>query len=107
VVSDAGRLLGTISERDVLHCLPPAASPGAAAIAYARFLGLRAVDVMAEIGLTVCEDDPLDLALDVLAGDEVPSLAVVDGAGRPVGIVTAVAAARAACDPPALRSAVS
>ena len=49
VVSSSGRLVGTISERDILRCLPPARSPGAAALAYARFLQLRAVDVMADV----------------------------------------------------------
>jgi len=49
VVSSSGRLVGTISERDILLCLPPAGSPGAAALAYARFLQLRAVDVMADV----------------------------------------------------------
>jgi hypothetical protein len=42
-------MVGTISERDILRCLPPASSPGAAAQSYARFLQLRAADVMADM----------------------------------------------------------
>ena len=102
VVTSTGRLVGTVSERDLLQCLPPASSPGAAAVAYARFLELRAVDVMAEAGLTVCEEDPLELALDLLAVDRVPSLAVVDGAGCLCGVVTASSVAQSICAPEAL-----
>jgi CBS-domain-containing membrane protein len=51
VLSSSGQLVGTISERDILRCLPPASSPGAAAQAYARFLQLRAADVMDDVGL--------------------------------------------------------
>lgn len=48
VVSSSGQIVGTISERDILRCLPPAGTPGAAGQAYARFLQLRAADVMAD-----------------------------------------------------------
>jgi CBS domain-containing protein len=60
------------------------------------------VDVMAEAGLTVCADDPLDLALDLLAIDRVPSLAVVDGAGCLCGMVTAASVAQSICAPEAM-----
>ncbi len=59
VVTSCGSLLGTISERDILRCLPPSGSPASAAQAYARFLQLRAVDVMSELEP---EPDPGDLA---------------------------------------------
>lgn len=49
VVSSYGRLVGTISERDILRCLPSSGTPGASAQAYARFLQLRALDVMADV----------------------------------------------------------
>jgi CBS-domain-containing membrane protein len=49
VLSARGQMVGTISERDILRCLPPASSPGAAAQSYARFLQLRAADVMADM----------------------------------------------------------
>jgi len=51
VVSSYGRLVGTISERDILRCLPPSGTPGACGQAYARFLQLRALDLMAEVNL--------------------------------------------------------
>ncbi len=51
VVSSSGRLVGSISERDILRCLPPAGSPSATGQAYARFLQLRAADVMADVSL--------------------------------------------------------
>lgn len=57
VVSSYGRLVGTISERDILRCLPPAGTPGSSAQAYARFLQLRAVDVMADVKGNDDEDD--------------------------------------------------
>ena len=49
VLSSTGQMVGTISERDILRCLPPGSSPGAAAQSYARFLQLRAADVMADM----------------------------------------------------------
>jgi predicted transcriptional regulator len=49
VISSCGQLVGTISERDILRCLPSAGTVGAAAQAYARFLQLRAADVMDDV----------------------------------------------------------
>ena len=49
VVSAYGRLVGTISERDILRCLPTSGTQAASAQAYARFLQLRALDVMADV----------------------------------------------------------
>ena len=46
VLSSTGQMVGTISERDILRCLPPGSSPGAS---YARFPQLRAADVMADM----------------------------------------------------------
>lgn len=57
VISSYGRLVGTISERDLLRCLPPSGTPGASAQAYARFLQLRALDVMAEVRLRGDDED--------------------------------------------------
>jgi hypothetical protein len=57
VVSSHGRLVGTISERDILRCLPPSGTPGASAQAYARFLQLRALDVMADVKLGANDGD--------------------------------------------------
>jgi predicted transcriptional regulator len=57
VVSTHGRLVGTISERDILRCLPPSGTPGASAQAYARFLQLRALDVMADVGRDGDDED--------------------------------------------------
>jgi CBS-domain-containing membrane protein len=94
VVSASGRLIGTVSERDLLLCLPPAGSREAAAADYARFLGLRAADVMTEAGLTVGDDDDLAVALDLLRDDAARALAVVDGEGRPRGLVTVASIGR-------------
>jgi len=80
VVTSTGRLVGTVSERDILQCLPPTCTPGAAALAYARFLELRAVDVMAEAGLTVCEEGCL------------------------CGVITASSVAQSICAPEAVAS---
>jgi CBS domain-containing protein len=98
VVAASGRLLGTVSERDLLQCLPPAHPPEEAALAYVHFLGLRAVDVMAEAGPTVCADDPLEVALDLLAADRAAPVAVVDGVGRLCGLVDAASVAQTLCD---------
>ena len=85
VVDRAGRLLGTVSGRDLLHSMPPpAVAPGG----QARFFARRVGDVMVEALLSVDEDDPPELALALMASERLLALAVVDGGGRPVGILS-------------------
>jgi len=93
VVDRSGRLVGMVSERDLLRWLP---APGEdAAAAHARAAGRRLADLVTPAALTLAEDDPVDLAADLMAGERLTALPVVDEEGRPVGIVSLVDVASA------------
>jgi acetoin utilization protein AcuB len=88
VVDRAGRLLGTVSGRDLLQSMPPPGSDPLQLEAQARFAGRRVGEVMLEALLTVDEEDPPELALALMASERLVALAVVDGTGRPVGVLS-------------------
>lgn len=88
VVDRAGRLLGTVSGRDLLHSMPPPAGDAGGSGGQARFFARRVGEVMVEALLTVDEDDPPELALALMASERLLALAVVDGGSRPVGILS-------------------
>jgi len=95
VVDRSGRLVGMVSERDLLRWLPPPGEDAGPVAAHARAAGRRLADLVAPAALTVAEDDPVDLAADLMAGERLTALPVVDEEGRPVGIVSLVDVARA------------
>jgi CBS domain-containing protein len=68
--------------------MPPPAGDAGAPGGQARFFARRVGDVMVEALLTVDEDDPPELALALMASERLLALAVVDGGGRPVGILS-------------------
>jgi acetoin utilization protein AcuB len=88
VVDRAGRLLGTVSGRDLLQSMPPPGADPSLLAAQARFATRRVGDVMVEALLTVDEDDSPELALALMASERLVALAVVDGSGRPVGVLS-------------------
>jgi acetoin utilization protein AcuB len=88
VVDRAGRLLGTVSGRDLLQSMPPPGVDPLLLEAQARFATRRVGEVMVEAVLTVDEEDSPELALALMASERRVALAVVDGGGRPVGVLT-------------------
>lgn len=95
VVDASGRLAGIISDRDLLAAMPPPGSTPALLAASAAFARRPVSDVMAQAVLAVHEDDPLEVAIDLLIANRVSALAVVDLGDRLCGIVTLVDVAQA------------
>lgn len=88
VVTAAGRLVGVVSEADLLHDVLPR-DPRPHLIPHERTqTPARSVqDVMTTLSLTVAPDSDLAEAADLMTGTAVKSLPVVD-AGRVVGVVS-------------------
>jgi len=87
VVDKGGRLVGIVSDRDLLHASPsPATSLSVWEITY--LLGkVRLKDVMTSKVITVTGDTPLEDAARIMADNKIGGLPVVDD-GALVGIIT-------------------
>jgi acetoin utilization protein AcuB len=99
VVDRTGRLVGMLSEHDLLRYMPPPATDPLTMAAFARFARRRVADLMVEAVLTATEDDLLEDAAEIMVGEHVPALAVVDDDGRPVGVLTLAEVAGALASP--------
>ncbi|WP_242394238.1 CBS domain-containing protein [Anaeromyxobacter oryzisoli] len=95
VVEASGRLAGIVSDRDLLAAMPPPGATPALLAASAAFARRPLREVMAQAVLAVREDDPLEVAIDLLIANRVSALAVVDPGDRLCGIVTLVDVAQA------------
>jgi acetoin utilization protein AcuB len=82
VTDDAGRLVGVISDRDVLRCFGPEKHPKLEILA-----GIRADDIMSTELVTVCPDSPLEHAVNMMLDFGISCLPVVSKE-RLVGILT-------------------
>ena len=75
VVDDRGRLVGVLSDRDVLRAIA-AKKP------------LRVADVMTRDLVTALDEAPADLAAELMLDQNISSVLVVDDANTLVGMVT-------------------
>jgi acetoin utilization protein AcuB len=82
VTTDRGKLVGIISDRDVVRCFGPTAYPDEELLA-----GIRAEQIMSRDVITIPSDLTLAGALDVMYDHGVSCLPIVDGQ-RLTGIVT-------------------
>ena len=78
VVADDGELLGIVSHTDLYKCRPTDPDSGVATVA----------DLMTDRPVSVRADDPLELAVALLAGGVFHAVPVVDSAGYLVGLLT-------------------
>jgi acetoin utilization protein AcuB len=90
VVDARGRVVGILSDRDLLQAMPPPGGAPELLAASAAFSRRPVTAVMAEAVLTVSEDDAVEVAVDVMIANRVSALAVVDAEERLAGIVTLV-----------------
>lgn len=78
-VIETGRLVGILSERDIVRAL----ARSAAALGTARVRGLMTAEVF-----VAREGDPLDGVLDLMSSKRIRHLPVLDREGGVIGIVT-------------------
>jgi acetoin utilization protein AcuB len=82
VTTDGGKLVGIISDRDVVRCFGPTAYPDEELLS-----GIRAEQIMSRDVISISSELSLAAALDVMHEHGVSCLPIVDGE-RLAGIVT-------------------
>jgi CBS domain-containing protein len=88
-VVDHGRVVGVVTRRDLLvPTLLDNPADAHAPSSRARLSGLRVHDLMSTEPVSVEPDCPLVQAVRRMVGHGVNRLPVVDGAGRPIGVLT-------------------
>ncbi len=86
VVDPAGRLVGVISQTDVLYL----AMPSVQALIRHRDSGVRVGEVMSTPPVTIDSTATLRDAASLMHGDRLHRLVVVDSHGRPIGVISAM-----------------
>lgn len=88
LVVESGRLMGVISDRDLLRIISPYVDSPAERPRDAQTLQRRAHQIMTRRPLTLAPDDPLAAALPPLLEQQVSALPVVDEQHRVLGILS-------------------
>lgn len=86
VVDPAGRLVGVISQTDVLYL----AMPSVQALIRHRDSGVRVGEVMSTPPVTIDSTATLRDAASLMHSDRLHRLVVVDSHGRPIGVISAM-----------------
>ncbi|MHB8873311.1 MAG: CBS domain-containing protein [Myxococcaceae bacterium] len=93
-VVDGERLVGMLSDRDIMKHMPPPSLQPADLPAHARFAHMKVSEIMAQPALSVLETDSLDVAVELMLVNQISAVVVTDANERLVGIVTLVDVAR-------------
>lgn len=102
VVEEQGRVVGIVSDRDVLAALSPvAAHPDVARESDLATLNKRVHQIMSHGVISAQPDMPIRDAVKLLLAHRISSLPVIDGSGRCLGIVTTTDIMIWALNPPA------
>jgi acetoin utilization protein AcuB len=94
-IVERGRLVGVLSDRDVLKHMPPPSTEKTALAAHGKFAALAVREIMTTPGLTVGVNDPLDVAIEMMILNQVGALVVTDAARSVRGVVTLIDVAKA------------
>jgi CBS domain-containing protein len=86
VVDDAGRLVGVVSQTDLLYL----ALPSVRALIRHRESGIRIGEVMSVPAVTVDVDSTLAEAARIMDRNHLHRLVVVDAGGRPAGVLSSM-----------------
>ena len=88
VVDQEGKLIGIVSERDLLHASPsPATSLSVWEVNYLLWK-LKVADIMTHHVITISQDAPIEDAANLMVTRKIGGLPVVDSACRVVGVIT-------------------
>ena len=88
VVDQEGKLIGIVSERDLLHASPsPATSLSVWEVNYLLWK-LKVADIMTHHVITIDQDAPIEDAANLMVTRKIGGLPVVDHAGKVVGVIT-------------------
>ncbi|MFN3979123.1 MAG: CBS domain-containing protein [Caldilinea sp.] len=88
VVDEAGKVVGIVSERDLLHASPsPATSLSVWEVNYLLWK-LKVSDIMTHNVLTINQNMPIEDAASLMVNHKIGGLPVVDDAGVIVGVIT-------------------
>jgi acetoin utilization protein AcuB len=88
VVDQDGKLIGIVSERDLLHASPsPATSLSVWEVNYLLWK-LKVADIMTHHVITISQEAPIEDAANLMVTRKIGGLPVVNGAGTVVGVVT-------------------
>lgn len=88
VVDSAGKIVGIVSERDMLHASPsPATSLSVWEVNYLLWK-LKISDIMTHNVLTINQDTPIEDAANLMVTHKIGGVPVVDDSGKVVGVIT-------------------
>jgi acetoin utilization protein AcuB len=88
VVDQDGKLIGIVSERDLLHASPsPATSLSVWEVNYLLWK-LKVADIMTHHVITISQEAPIEDAANLMVTRKIGGLPVVNGTGKVVGVVT-------------------
>ena len=88
LVVDAGRLVGVVSDRDLLRALSPALGTMSESTRDAATLDKKVHQVMSRHPVTLTADALVTEAIDLLCTRRISCIPVVDDSFRPLGIVS-------------------
>ncbi len=88
VVNKHGKLVGIVSERDLLHAAPSAATSLSIWEMQYMLAKLHVKDIMTEEVITTTPDTPVEDAAQLMVEYRIGGLPVVSGGGEVVGIIT-------------------
>lgn len=88
LVVDAGKLVGVVSDRDLLRALSPALGTLAESARDAATLNKKVHQVMSRHPVTLGADAAVTEAIDLLCARRISCIPIVDDGLRPLGIVS-------------------
>jgi acetoin utilization protein AcuB len=88
VLDASGKMVGIVSDKDLLHASPSQATSLSVHELHYLLAKLKIKQVMSSPVITVTPDTPLEEAARIMADNKIGGLPVVDQNGNPIGIVT-------------------
>lgn len=88
VVDPKGKLVGIVSERDLLHAEPSSATSLSIWEVHYLLWKIRIREIMTREVITTTPDTPIEDAASLMVTKKIGGLPVVDGKGKVVGIIT-------------------